>query len=509
MAEKHICVVGAGLGGVTCASILAHRGFRVTIVEKDDRPGGRNVPVELGDYSFDLGPTFLMMKFILNDIFRETGRNVDDYLDLVKLEPMYQLIFDDFSLQFSNDHEKTKEQIAEAFPGAQEGFDRYMEEEEKGFRYLFPCLQKDYSSWTSLFSPVFLRAIPHLKLSKTVMDNVTDYFGDETLGVAFSFQSKYLGMSPWSCPAAFTLLSYIEHAYGIYHPQGGLNRIPATLADVAQEEGAELLLNSPVSRVLTRNGAATGVELEDGRSIKADDVVINADFGYAASELLPDDRLGRWRPDRLRKKQFSCSTYMMYLGLDREIDLAHHNIVFAEDYRSNLADIFDRKVIGDELSYYVRNATVTDPNLAPEGHSALYVLVPVPNNKSTIDWDERKESFRERVLDRLEEVEAMEGLRDSIQEEKVVTPDDWERDYNVYLGATFNLAHTLSQMMYFRPRNRFEGLDNCYLVGGGTHPGSGIPTILESGRISANLICDKHHIDYEGPRPLERLVGAS
>jgi len=509
MGEKHICVVGAGLGGVSCASILAHRGFKVTIVEKDDRPGGRNVPVELGDYSFDLGPTFLMMKFILDNIFRETGRRVEDYLDLVRLEPMYRLIFDEFSLEFSNDPEKTKAQIASAFPGAEDGFDRYMNEEEKVFQYLFPCLQKAYSSWTSLLTPVFLKALPHLKLTRTVMENVTDYFDDERLGVAFSFQSKYLGMSPWTCPAVFTMLSYIEHAYGIYHVQGGINRVPASLAQVAEEEGAEILLNSPVSHVRTTNGAATGVELEDGRTIEADEVVLNADFGYAASELLPHQRLGRWRPDRLRDKPFSCSTFMMYLGLDREVDLPHHNIVFAEDYRSNLADIFERKVIGDELSYYVRNATVTDPNLAPEGHSAIYVLVPVPNNKSTIDWDRRKAPFRKRVLDRLEELEALKGLRENIQRERIVTPDDWENDYNVYLGATFNLAHTLSQMMYFRPKNRFEGLDNCYLVGGGTHPGSGIPTILESGRISANLICDKYGVDYAEPSSLQELVSSS
>ena len=506
MPDTDICVVGAGLGGLTCASILAHRGFNVTVFEKEERPGGRNRSIERGDFSFDTGPTFLMMKFILEDMFRETGRKAGDYMDFVRLEPMYQLIFEDFNLQLGTNRDEMKEELKRVFPGSEDGLGEFLEKEEKRFRYLFPCLQKSYSHWSSLFAPVFLKALPHLKLTSSVLENVTDYFGDERLGICFSFQSKYLGMAPWDCPAAFTMLSYIEHAYGIYHIQGGLNRISASLAQVFEEEGGELRLDTPVERVLTEGREVKGVETEGGERVLADEVVLNADFGYSMSELIEPGKLRKYSPETLKERPFSCSTYMMYLGLDREYELPHHNIVFSPDYRQNLQDIFDRKVLSDEPSYYVRNASLTDPNLAPSGKSALYVLVPVPNNKSDIDWEAQKAPFREKMLDRLAEVEDLGELRPHIEEEQIITPQDWEEEYNVYLGATFNLAHTVSQMMYFRPRNRFEELDRCYLVGGGTHPGSGIPTILESGRISANLISRKHGVAFEKPRPLEELV---
>jgi phytoene desaturase len=197
---------------------------------------------------------------------------------------------------------------------------------------------------------------------------------------------------------------------------------------------------------------------------------------------------------------------MLYLGLDRSYDLPHHRIVFASDYKRNLDDITHRKVLSDEFSFYIRNATVTDPGIAPKGHAALYVLVPVPNNKSAIDWKREEGPFRDRVLDAIAARTPMKDIRDHIVEEAVISPQGWEEDYSVFLGATFNLSHRLSQMLYFRPRNRFEELRNCYLVGGGTHPGSGLPTIYESGRISANLICKDRGIPFKPPRLRPNLV---
>ncbi|MFO8008210.1 MAG: phytoene desaturase family protein [Candidatus Brocadiia bacterium] len=502
MAAEHIAVVGGGPGGLTAAMILAHRGFEVSVFEKADQVGGRNSPLRVGDYLFDTGPTFLMMKFILDQMFEEAGRSSDDYMELVRLEPMYRLTFQDWCMDFTTDREGMKDQIRQHFPGREDGLDEFIQQERKRFGYLYPCLQKMYANWTSLFAPVFLKALPHLSVGKTVLQNVTRYFGDERLGICFSFQSKYLGMSPWTCPAAFTMLSYIEHAYGIYHVTGGLSEISASMARVAQEEGASVHLNCPVARLVTEGRVVRGVELEDGQVVEADRVVVNADFGYAMSKLVGGELLSKWHPSKLQDRPFSCSTFMMYLGLDKCYDLPHHNIVFAGDYMRNLEDIFERKAISEDPSFYVRNASVTDSTLAPDGHSAVYVLVPVPNNKSCIDWDVETDTFRERVLDAVENRAGMEGLREHIQAEQIITPWNWEHDYNVYLGATFNLAHTISQLMYFRPHNRFEELENCYLVGGGTHPGSGVPTILESGRITANAVCREYGVPFEPPPPL-------
>jgi phytoene desaturase len=233
---------------------------------------------------------------------------------------------------------------------------------------------------------------------------------------------------------------------------------------------------------------AVGVELENGERVRADHVVLNADFGYAMSHLVPPGLLRRWSPEQLRSKGLSCSTFMLYLGVDRLYDIPHHNVVFARDYKHNVEEIAERLVLSDDPSIYVQNACRTDPTLAPEGKSTIYVLVPVANNRSNIDWPSETPRFRDKVLGLLEERAGLADLRKHIVAEKVVTPHDWQHETNVYEGATFNLAHNIGQMLYFRPHNEFEEIDGLYLVGGGTHPGSGLPTIFESGRISAGLV---------------------
>lgn len=496
----HVVIVGAGPGGLVCAMILAHRGCRVTVVEAKDDLGGRNSELRTGNFSHDLGPTFLMMRPILDEMFEETGRASDDYLDFVRLEPMYRLVFDDVTLDVTTDRARMKAQIETAFPGWGAHLDDFLMKEKKRFAKVYPCLQKDYSYWWRLFSPTLLKAMPHLNFGRSVFDTLGDYFDPERLRICFTFQAKYLGMSPWDCPAAFTILPYIEHAYGVYHVQGGLNRISHALAKVAEEEGAEVRLGARVRRVVTNGKAASGVELEDGEVIDADEVVLNADFGHAATTLFDADVLRKYTAAKLPKRRFSCSTFMLYLGLDTRYDhLAHHSIFFAGDYRKNLDEITRTKTLSADPSFYVRNASVTDPNLAPPGQSAIYVLVPVPNNKSTIDWSRERDGFRDRVLDAMEKRAGMTDLRGHIVAERVITPADWADEYQVYLGATFNLAHDILQMMYFRPHNRFEEVKHTWLVGGGTHPGSGLPTIFESGRITANMLCRTHHIPFTPP----------
>ncbi len=498
----HVIVIGAGPGGLSAAAILAHRGFKVTVLEKENQVGGRNCELRLGDYSFDVGPTFLMMKFLLDEIFEDAGRKSQDYLKLVQLEPMYELDFGDFSLFPTSNPEGMKEEIRRVFPDQVPGFERFLKTEQVRFQRMYPCLQKDYASLKVFANPIFLRALPHLSLTKTIYDVLSGYFVPEKLRLSFTFQSKYLGMSPWNCPGAFTIISYIEYAFGVYHVMGGLNQISHALAKVIEEEKGEIQLSTPVTRLIVEGGAVKGVEVQGGRNILADAVVINADFAHAMTHIVEPGILKKYSEANLKKREYSCSTFMLYLGLDKTYDLPHHRIVFARDYKKNLGDIADRKVLSDDISFYVRNVTVTDPDCAPKGHSAIYVLVPVPNNQSSINWKEERGPFRERVLDALAARTPMKDVREHIKEEAVITPLGWEEERSVYCGATFNLSHKLSQMLYLRPRNKFEELENCYLVGGGTHPGSGLPTIFESGRISANLISSRYGIPFKLPKPL-------
>jgi phytoene desaturase len=493
---KHIVVVGAGPGGLTAAMILAHRGFRVTVFEARDQVGGRNAEIRLGPYTFDTGPTFLMMKQVLEEVFTESGASLESELVAKRLEPMYRLQFKDRHLDPTSDPEGMRQEIRRAFPGRENQYAAMMTREKDRFNHLFPCLQKSYHRLSTLFHPDLLRALPHLALGRSLFDVMKGYFGSEELALSFTFQAKYIGMSPWECPGLFAIIPYIEHAFGIYHTRGGLSRISDAMAAVAARNGADLRLGTPVKRVLVRNRNATGVELDNGEVVEADAVVLNADFAHAATHLFDPGVLRKYTPATLAKKRFSCSTFMLYLGIDRPAPTPHHLVVFAEDYRTHVDSIFKRLRLLKDISFYVRNASVSDPSLAPAGHSALYVLVPVPNNRGGIDWEREQPAFRETVLDAIAARTPLGDLRPHIRAEKIISPLNWERDYRVYAGATFNMAHNLGQMIYLRPRNKFEELDRCYLVGGGTHPGSGLPTIYESGRIAANLISRQHGLSF-------------
>ncbi len=500
--DKHIAIVGAGPGGLTAGMILAHRGFKVSIYEKASSVGGRNAEIVRNGYRFDVGPTFLMMKFLLDEMFEETGRKSSDYLDFHQLDPMYDLVFEDKVFRPSPDPASMRQEIARLFPGEERGFDRFLAREAERFRYLYPCLQKDYNRKRAFLRPELMRAVPHLDVGRSLYDVLARYFQSEELRLSFTFQSKYLGMSPWSCPALFTIIPFIEYGFGIWHTTGGLSEISRAMAKVIEEEGGTIHLDTEVERVLVQGRRATGLRLADGTEIAADDVVINADFAHAMTTLFEDGVLKRYTPSKLRARDYSCSTFMLYLGVDKVYpEQAFHSIVFAKDYQRNLREIADEMVPSDDASFYVRNASVLDPTLAPEGHSAIYVLVPTPNQKSGIDWSTYGLKLREQILDAMEARTHLTDIREHITEEVMLTPDDWQaRD--VFLGATFNLSHELKQMLYLRPHNAFEELDGVYLVGGGTHPGSGLPTIYESGQISANLLSKKHGLAYREPVPL-------
>ncbi len=495
--NRKVAIIGAGPGGLTAAMILAHRGFHVDVYEKDGTVGGRNQPLSMGEFTFDTGPTFLMMKYILDGVFAATGRATSDYLTFKKMDPMYRLMFKDKEIRMTPDHERMRQEIERVFPGNGAGFLRYLEKERKRLAYLSPCLQKPYSSiWDMMRNPL-LKAIPHLDLHLSVYQSLGRYFKDEYLKLCFTFQSKYLGMSAWECPAAFAMIAYVEHEYGIYHTIGGLNKISEAMAKVAAEEGAKIHLQTPVKCVTNIGKRVTGVTLESGETVTADYVIMNADFSHAVQHLMDPAYVKKYSPARLARKKYSCSTFMMYLGLDTVYDIPHHNVVFAEAYKQNVDDIFKNFRLPDEISFYIQNASVTDPTLAPPGMSAVYILVPVPNLRAPVDWNAEREAFREKVLASVEQRTELKDIRKHIRSERIITPKDWEDAYHVHLGATFNLGHNLMQMLYFRPRNAFECFRNMYLVGGGTHPGSGLPTIYESGTIAADLICKEEGVTPE------------
>jgi phytoene desaturase len=296
-------------------------------------------------------------------------------------------------------------------------------------------------------------------------------------------------MSPFQCPSLFSILSFLEYEYGVFHPIGGCGAVTEAMARVARELGVEIRMEEPVREILFEGRRAVGART-DRAVYRSDALLVNADFARAMSSLVPNRLRRRWTDERIARKKFSCSTFMLYLGIDGTCDdVPHHNIYISEDYERNLDDIENRHILSEDPSFYVQNACVTDPGLAPRGKSTLYVLVPVTHQHPNVDWNREKERFRALALSRLSKV-GIPDVERRIRYERVVTPLDWDQGFAIHRGATFNLAHNLGQMLHLRPRNRFEDLDGVYLVGGGTHPGSGLPVIFQSALITARLMME-------------------
>lgn len=431
-----------------------------------------------------------MMKDVLEHMFNRSGRNIIDYLDIQPINPLYRIVYGNGKEFYpSSDHLQMNLELERVFPGNISGYNRFMQKESKKFNILFDCLKQSYLSPKDFLRKELIRALPHLGANESLFDILGNYFNDDDLKMAFTFQAKYLGMSPWDCPGGYSIISYIEHAGGVHHVMGGFGKISEAMAKIIKEEGGSIHLNTPVRElIIENNNKVVGVNLENCSKHYSDYTIINADFSYAMEHLVKDEYKRKYTRTKIEKSKYSCSTFMLYLGVNKVYYIPHHNIIFSNNYKNNIEEISDKKILSEDLSIYIQNAVITDNNLVPKNKSSIYVLVPVPNNISNIDWDLEKMEFKEKVLNILEQRAGLSDIREHIEAERMFTPLDWENEMAVYRGAVFNLGHNISQMLYFRPHNRFEEFINCYLVGGGTHPGSGLPTIFESARITSDLI---------------------
>ncbi len=498
--QERVIVIGAGPGGLATAILLAGAGLRVTVLERLSQVGGRTSTLEAEGFRFDVGPTFFLYPQVLRDIFSSVGYDLDREVSMVRLDPQYRLIFGaGGELSATPDLARMEQAVAKLSPRDGASLRRFLEDNRDKFEAFRPCLESPFLSWKDLLDPRVLKLLPSIKPWRSLDSELGSYFRDPRLRLAFSFQSKYLGMSPFRCPSLFSILSFLEYEYGVFHPIGGCGAVTAAMARVARELGVEIRLEEPVREILFEGKRAVGVRTDAGE-LRAEGLVINADFARAMSRLVPDRLRRRWTDGRLSRKKFSCSTFMLYLGIEGLYDqVPHHTIYIAEDYEQNLDDIEKRHVLSRDPSFYVQNACVTDPGLAPSGMSTLYVLVPVTHQHPNVDWRREGERYRALTLGQLSKI-GIEGVEGRIRYERMVTPLDWDESFEIHRGATFNLSHNFGQMLHLRPRNRFEDLDGVYLVGGGTHPGSGLPVIFESALISSGLLLKDFGLQDEAAR---------
>lgn len=488
LATRKVVVVGAGPGGLAAAMQLAQAGCQVTILERRDHVGGRTSAIKMDGFRFDCGPTFFLYPRVLTEIFRSVGRDLMEEVPMTRLDPQYRLTFGGGGkLDCTPDMDEMDRQIAEFAADDVGALRRYMDDNRDKLEKFRPILESPFNSALDLLRPSVLAAAKHLHPFRSLGRELERYFSDPRLVIAFAFQSKYLGMSPFQCPSLFSILSFLEYEHGVWHPIGGCSRVSERMAEIAESLGVTIRLGEPVASVELKGRKVTALQTAQGE-YRADAFVVNADFADWMTKTIPNDSRRRWSDAKLAKKQYSCSTFMLYLGIEGTYeDIPHHNIHISRDYDRNLREIEQDHVLSEDPSFYVQNASVTDSSLAPRGHSAIYVLVPVTHQHENVDWSQESDRFRDLALDKLSAI-GMTDIVDRIRVEHRITPHDWQHKYAIYRGATFNLAHGLGQMLHNRPHNRFEELEGVYLVGGGTHPGSGLPVIYESSRISSRLV---------------------
>lgn len=504
--KRRVVVVGAGPGGLAAAMLLSAAGLSVKVLDRLPRPGGRTSALEADGFRFDVGPTFFLYPRVLEAIFAAVGRDLHRETTMVRLDPQYHLVFGGGGeIRATPDLARMEREIAALSPADAAQLRRFLADNRVKMDQFRTVLETPFLRLRDMMSPALTKMLPLLRPWLSLDGELKRYFKDPRVRLAMTFQSKYLGMSPFNCPSLFSILSFLEYEYGVFHPLGGCSAVSEAMAGVAEDLGASISLDDEVEEILFDGRQAVGVRSRSGVH-ECDALVINADFARAMTRLVPERLRPRWSNRKIARKRFSCSTYMLYLGIEgRCEDLAHHTIYLSEDYQENLRDIESRHVLSRDPSFYVQNACVTDPSLAPEGRSTLYVLLPVTHQHANVDWSRQSPAFRELALRQLTKV-GLKDVESRIVFEHQTTPADWDRGYEIHLGATFNLAHNLSQMLYLRPRNRFEGLESVYLVGGGTHPGSGLPVIFESARITSRLVGEELGVMVPVGREDDRLT---
>ncbi len=500
LATGKVVIVGAGPGGLASAMLLAKGGLDVTVIEKRGTVGGRTSTMEQDGFKFDVGPTFFLYPQVLREIFSACGYSLEKEVPMCRLDPQYRLVFGGGGrVDATSDVERMKQQIAAISPADAARLEDYFRDNREKLQRFMPILQTHFESWRDLMRPEILRMLPLVRPWRSLDSDLRKYFKDDRIRLGFSFQSKYLGMSPFSCPSLFSILSFLEYEHGVFHPVGGCGAVTQAMARIAEGMGVKILRNTAVEEMLFEGRTVVGVRIKSEtreETIKADAVVVNADFAQAMQRLVPNRLRRRWTNERIESKKFSCSTFMMYLGIDGRYDeVKHHTIYLSKNYEQNLHDIEQgHRLTMDDPSFYVQNAGVTDDTLAPEGMSTLYVLLPVTHESGNVDWTKQEESFRAVALRQLEKI-GITDVERRIRVERRLTPVGWNSEFHLHLGATFSMAHSLRQMLHLRPHNRFEDLDGVYLVGGGTHPGSGLPVIFESARITSRLLLEDMELE--------------
>jgi phytoene desaturase len=482
-------VIGSGFGGLALAVRLQAKGVQTTLVEQRDRPGGRAYVYEDEGFKFDAGPTIITAPQCLEELFAAGGRAMADYVELLPVTPFYRLYWEDgYRFDYSNDEEQLDAQIAEKSPADVDGYRRFLRYTEDVFREGYEKLA--HVPFLDFWS--MIRVAPQLvrlKSYRSVYDVVASFVKDPHLRQVFSFHSLLVGGNPFTSSSIYTLIHQLERRWGVFFARGGTGAMVRALVRLFQDLGGTVRLDCPVEEIRTRNGRVVGLTAADGWSADFDAVASNADVVHTYRDLLRREPAAAGPASRLLRRRYSMSLFVLYFGTRRRhTQLAHHDILFGPRYRELIKDIFEGPALAEDFSLYLHAPTLTDPSVAPEGCEAFYVLSPVPHLGTVkIDWEKEGPRYRDRLLDYMEK-RYIPNLRQDLVTTRIFTPLDFQSVLNSQHGSAFSLEPILTQSAWFRVHNRDDRIGGLYFAGAGTHPGAGVPGVVNSAKATAGLM---------------------
>ncbi len=490
MTDTRAIVIGGGFGGLAIAARLQAAGMNVTLVEKREKIGGRAYQLVDRGYVFDMGPSLITAPQIIDSIFQAGGRRLTDYVDLVPLDPYYRIYFHDGThIDYVGDLDRMREQMARFDSRDAENLDGFM----RDVRPIYDAVigdrlgSKPFDTLGAMTR--FLPRMLAMNAFLPVTTFVNRWFRDFRHRFVFSFHPLFVGGNPFKTPSIYLMIPFLERQGGVWFSKGGMYSVIEAMGRLFCELGGTVRTGEEVEEILVEHGRAVGVRTPAGE-IRGDIVVSNADPGHTYGGLLDRTHRRRWNDRRLDRTEWSMSCFLLYIGTRRQYpQLEHHTLILTERYRGLLQDIFGRKILPNDFSMYLHAPTRTDPGMAPPGSESMYVLVPVANQRSGIDWPGIKSAFADRIIDFLEDW-GLEDLRQEIEVLHVFGPDDFESELNATWGNAFAIEPKFTQTAWFRPHNRSEDVDALYLVGAGTHPGAGVPGVLLSAETTYGCIAE-------------------
>jgi len=483
-------VIGSGFGGLAAAVRLSCRGYRVTVLEKLDAPGGRAYVHRQDGFTFDAGPTIITAPFMLEELWTMCGRKLADDVELRALDPFYRIRYvDGTHFDYSGDPANMRAEVERLSPADVDGYDRFLIEAEQCYRLGFEELGSiAYDTLGDLLAAV--PSLIRMRGWRTMHSMVAHYMKDPRLQAAFSLQTLLIGGNPFSVTCVYSLINALERRAGVHWAMGGTGTLVRGLVGLLEGRGGCIRYDTEVRRITVENGRATGVELASGECLKSDIVVSNADMAWTYRHLIDPQHRRHWTDRKLERGKYSMSLFVWYFGVKRTYpEVPHHMMLLGPRYKGLLDDIFRKHKVADDFSLYLHRPTATDASMAPPGCDAFYVLSPVPHLDSGTDWPTFAETYRKRIAAALDQT-VLPGFERDIVTSRITTPQDFQNRLLSYKGAAFGLEPVLLQSAWFRPHNRSEDVEGLYLVGAGTHPGAGVPGVLMSAKALDSVVPD-------------------